>query len=303
MNIDVSVVIPTYNRNKTLIRAVTSALKQNYQNFEIIVIDDASNDGTEKSMRSVNDKKIVYVKHEVNKGGSAARNTGIKLSRGSYIALLDSDDEWLEDKLITQVGLLKKLDNSWGGTYCSYYSICKNDKSFLSRAALEGNLTKQLFLKELNIGASSTLLFRKEVFERIGLFDESFARHQDWEFLVRFFRKYKLAKNDEPLVKVYGPNMPCGEKSAAIKEQFLSTFQNDILSFGDDFAREVLSKHWFEVAVAYAREGNLFKCCLYSKKATTFFPLSIQQWLKLMDIFLRKTLKSLLRGFKYNEKK
>lgn len=95
----VSVVIPTYNRAHLVGRAIQSVLNQTYQDFEIIVVDDGSTDNTEEVVKSFNDPRIRYIRHDQNRGGSAARNTGIKMARGEYIAFQDSDDEWLPEKL------------------------------------------------------------------------------------------------------------------------------------------------------------------------------------------------------------
>jgi glycosyltransferase involved in cell wall biosynthesis len=105
-SIAVSVVIPTYNRASLLGRAIKSVLEQTYQDFEIIVVDDASTDNTEEVVRNLRDRRIRYLRHEKNRGGSAARNTGIRAAWGQYIAFQDSDDEWLPEKLKKQMEVL-----------------------------------------------------------------------------------------------------------------------------------------------------------------------------------------------------
>jgi len=97
-SVTVSVIIPTYNRAHLVGRAIRSVLNQTYQDFEIIVVDDCSTDNTEEIVKGFNDHRIRYMRHDRNRGGSAARNTGIKASQGKYIAFLDSDDEWLLKK-------------------------------------------------------------------------------------------------------------------------------------------------------------------------------------------------------------
>ena len=99
----VSVVLPTFNRERLLPRAINSVLNQTYKNLELIIVNDGSTDDTEKVVKGYSDKRIRYYKQELNKGGSAARNVGIKLARGELISFQDSDDEWLPEKLERQV--------------------------------------------------------------------------------------------------------------------------------------------------------------------------------------------------------
>ena len=120
-----SVIIPTYNRARMVDRAIQSVLSQTYQDFEIIVVDDASTDNTQEVVKECmfRDKRVRYIKHEKNKGGSAARNTGIKNEHGEYVGFLDSDDEWLPTKLEKQIELFRKRCNSVGAVYCLQYMM------------------------------------------------------------------------------------------------------------------------------------------------------------------------------------
>lgn len=102
----VSVIIPTHNRSELLYSAITSVLNQTFQDFEIIVVDDCSGDNTPEIVSKLNNKRIKYIRNEINKGEAEARNTGIMNSDSEYIAFLD-DDEWLPEKLTLQVDLLK----------------------------------------------------------------------------------------------------------------------------------------------------------------------------------------------------
>ena len=96
----VSVVIPAYNRAHLLKRAIQSVLNQTYQDFELIVVDDASNDNTEEVVKELRDEKIKYIRHRENSGAGVARNTGIRTALGRYIAFQDSDDECFSDSAI-----------------------------------------------------------------------------------------------------------------------------------------------------------------------------------------------------------
>ena len=117
MNELVSIIIPTYKRNEKLKKAIESILKQTYQNIEIIVVDD-NNPNTEYRKKNeilmqsyIKNSKVKYIKHEKNKNGAAARNTGINAANGKYIGFLDDDDEFLPTKIEKQVDVLEKKEN------------------------------------------------------------------------------------------------------------------------------------------------------------------------------------------------
>lgn len=128
-NPTVSVIIPTHNRANLIGKAIDSVLDQTCQDFEIIVIDDGSTDNTAEIVKGFDDFKIHYISHELNRGTSAARNTGIKASRGEYIALLDSDDEWLPEKLDRQVEVLQDEPSEVGVVYSDVLYIDENGKN------------------------------------------------------------------------------------------------------------------------------------------------------------------------------
>ncbi|CEN94062.1 MAG: glycosyltransferase family 2 protein [Paeniclostridium sordellii] len=195
----VSIIIPTYKRPTTLSRAINSCINQSYSNIEIIVVDD-NNSGdeyrleTETLMKNYeSNENIKYIKHKENKNGSAARNTGIRASKGEYIAFLDDDDEFLSDKIEKQVRKMEELDKSWGACYTDYRKEKDGKVLEISNEKREGFLKKEALMRNLYISGGSNLLVRKSVIEEINGFDESFRRNQDLEFLVRILDKYKLA--------------------------------------------------------------------------------------------------------------
>src|SRR5262245_45342203 len=121
----VSVIIPTHNRADFLRGALSSVLNQTYQNFEIIVVNDASTDDTAKVVAAFEDERIRFIRHDTNKGGSAARNTGILASKCDYIAFLDDDDEWLPDKLRKQMEILLASPPEVAGVYTGCLDVDK----------------------------------------------------------------------------------------------------------------------------------------------------------------------------------
>jgi glycosyltransferase involved in cell wall biosynthesis len=198
----VSVIIPTYKRPETLSRSIDSVLNQTYSNIEIIVVDDNNPQSehrkeTEYVMgKYKNCSNVKYLKHEKNKNGSAARNTGFRSSRGDFIMFLDDDDEFLPNKVTRQVDILNNLDETWAACYTSY--IRKKDGKIVVYGAenREGNLLKEELMRNLFIHAGSNLMIRRNVFEELNGFDESFVRNQDVEFVSRLLINYKLAYVD-----------------------------------------------------------------------------------------------------------
>src|SRR4030042_1588084 len=195
----VSVIIPTYNRAHLLNRAIKSILVQTFGDFEIIIVDDASTDNTERIVKSIDDKRILYIRHENNKGGSAARNTGIRQARGKYIAFLDSDDEWLPEKLEKQLKVFERSTNSVGLVYTG---IIKESKQRRSVHQSREN-TAQAILAENYVGTTSTPLIKKECFLKTGLFDETLPSAQDWDMWIRIGQYYEFDFVTEQLVKYY----------------------------------------------------------------------------------------------------
>lgn len=232
----VSIIIPTYKRSNILSRTIDSVLKQTYKNIEVIVVDDNNPNtefrlATELLMSKYQDKRLKYIKHEVNKNGSAARNTGIRNSSGEYVMFLDDDDEFLPNKVESQLNYLLQLDESWGACYTKY--IRKRGNTLISKCTenREGNLLKEELMRNLWIGAGSNLMVRRKVIDEVGGFDESFKRNQDIEFLIRILKKYKLGHVDIFGLIINIEDEPHIKKEINVEMltiQFIQTFKKDI---------------------------------------------------------------------------
>ena len=195
----VSVIIPTYNRDNYLYSAVKSVLNQTFEDFEIIVVDDASTDNTKQIIDKFDDKRIRYIRHKENKGGSAARNTGIKLSKGKFIAFLDDDDLWMPSKLEKQLDHINK-NLEIDAVYTGAWRINKSGKIIRCNfPSLRGNIFPDILMKNC-VGSCSMVLVRKECFNRIGLFDENLSAGQDWDMWIRLAKHYQFDYVNEPLV-------------------------------------------------------------------------------------------------------
>lgn len=199
----VSVIIPTYNRSSTILRAINSVINQTYKDFEIIVVDDASQDNTEEIVHNITDERVHYIKHAFNKGANAARNTGIRQASGKYIAFQDSDDEWLNDKLQQQLSIFDNIDNV-GAVHTGYIRHENGVKEYLPKGEL--NITDGMLHTSLLYGnfiSTQTLVVSSEHLYAINGFDENLPRLQDWELVLRLSKLCKFVFIDKPLVNVY----------------------------------------------------------------------------------------------------
>ena len=199
----VSVVMPTHNRETMVRRAIGSVLGQTYRNLELIVVDDASEDGTADVVASYNSPHVRYFRHEENRGASAARNTGIERSRGEYIAFLDDDDEWLPTKLELQVPILDAASAEVAMVYCWMdYFDGQGQLVGETHPRLRGKVFGQM-LDRPRIGGCPTLLVRREVFQQVGGFDEELPRGNDGDFMRRVCLRYAVDLVPAVLVRVH----------------------------------------------------------------------------------------------------
>ena len=200
-NIKISVIIPTYNRSKLLNRSIRSVLNQTYQPNEIIVVDNGSTDDT-REMVSKNFRNICYIYHD-KKGVSSARNAGIRISKSNWISFLDSDDEWMKDKLFLQKEyILKNPDADFLHTNEIWFKNGKHLNQKKIHKKYGGYIFKNC-LKLCCISPSSTII-KKKLFDKIGYFDESFEVCEDYEFWLRVSSKIKIHFLEDKLTIKHG---------------------------------------------------------------------------------------------------
>ena len=200
----VSVIIPTYNRAHVLPIAIDSVLAQNYKDYEIIVVDDGSTDNTKEILKPYLSKpnvRYIYQKHKMQ---AAARNNGIRHSKGGYIAFLDSDDFWYPEKLELQVKILEE-NHEVGMVYSNQMLLNDNlsDKAIkYSPGVLKsGNIFRDLLLRKFYCSLLTTLI-RKSVLDDVGFLDEDLKNAlEDWELTLRIAKKYRVVCVDKPLVR------------------------------------------------------------------------------------------------------
>jgi glycosyltransferase involved in cell wall biosynthesis len=188
----VSAIIPTFNRELTIARAVRSALAQTYGNIEVIVVDDGSCDRTVQSLRQF-EKQIVVLQQE-NAGPSRARNFGASKAHGEILAFLDSDDEWLPQKIEMQVAMMQAYGTSMPCCICNATYIDGCDPSARTSFLVAGLTTRYenaILLNPVEVLMTTFLLFnqaaaiRRESFEQVGGFDATLLLMEDFELSLR----------------------------------------------------------------------------------------------------------------------
>ena len=198
---NISVIIPTFNRKETLKRAIQSVVMQSYTPYEIIVIDDGSNDGTKEWLKD-NFPNVKYI-YQMNSGVSSARNKGIKFARGDWIALLDSDDEWLPSKLKDQA---YEIELNPAAKFLHTNEIWIRNGVRVNQMKKHKKYGGYIFEKCLDMCriSPSSVLIKKDIFEKIGMFDETLKVCEDYDLWLRFASKYPVHFLDQPLIKKYG---------------------------------------------------------------------------------------------------
>jgi glycosyltransferase involved in cell wall biosynthesis len=200
----VSVIIPTFNRAIDLKNAIESVLNQTFQDFELIVVDDASTDATSDVVPSIHDDRIKYLRHETQKGGAAARNTGIINSTCDYIAFLDDDDEWFPEKLARQMALLLASPQHIGCVYTGYVTVDRGSGKKMGKMvpSKRGDLSKELLIGN-RIGGTSSILIKRKCLDKVGLFDERLPSFQDYDLWIRISKSFHFEYIKDPLLNYY----------------------------------------------------------------------------------------------------
>lgn len=225
----VSVVIPSYNRARMVERALKSVVAQTYQNWEVLVVDDGSTDETEEIVAEFNkqNNRIRYIRLDSNRGACVARNVGIDESKGEYITFLDSDDEYLPEKIQLQVEVFQKSDlSNVGVVSCGRLDVRDGNTYLRWIPRKRGNILNNLLRRE-RIGGNTSFLMVKAslVKEKKIYFDPEMPAGQDWDFLVRICQHANFDFVPQSIVRINhhsGERVYTHERSlVAIEKQYL----------------------------------------------------------------------------------
>jgi glycosyltransferase involved in cell wall biosynthesis len=276
-NPEVSVILPTYNRAHLIKRAIQSVLNQTYQNFEIIVVDDGSTDNTEEEVvRNLNNKKIRYIRHNENKGAASARNTGIKVARGEFIAFQDSDDEWSINKLERQMEVFKNAPLEVGVVYTGGWLIRDNERThrpLFTTKQREGSIYKELFEWRITRLTTPATIVKKECFNRVGMFDERLSRFIDWDLWLRISKYYEFKYIAEPLVtQYYTPASISADLNVYIEARKLI-----LEKYAEEFKKnkKMLARYFFDIGYGLCSSGKTAEGIRYFLKSFKAYPLNL----------------------------
>jgi glycosyltransferase involved in cell wall biosynthesis len=282
----VSVVIPAYNRGSLIRKTIESVINQSYANLEILVVDDSSVDNTADVVAAMDDSRIRYFRHDINKGAPAARNTGILHSRGEFIAFLDSDDTWDREKIREQLDVMISAGPDVALVYAGIRKVNPDGECVgIKKPVYRGRIFSRL-LRDNVIGSTSAPLIRVQVLkEDVGGFDESLPSRQDYDLWLRISRKYAVEYVSRPLVDylVHDDRISANsEWRIRGSKLILEKYWNEIKAHP-----AILAEHYYRLGRQYINMGNKVQARGY-----LFKPLTLLFKPKGVLIYLLKNLQS-----------
>lgn len=268
----VSVVIPAFNAEETIDDAIASALGQRVDDIEVIVVDDGSTDLTVDAARARGDARLRVIRHDGNLGAAAARNSGVAAARGKLIAFLDTDDRWFVDKLGTQVELLaRRTEPDVTG---SVHSVMLEHR--------DGHVSAHLLPAELDLRGDlmwgcrlcpgSSLLVTRDCLDQVGPFDARLRRLEDWDWLLRFSARYRLAIATAPLAWIRH-SASASREEVTFALEYLREKHTEMIAGLDRIERRKLESTFLvERAGAEYRDGDQAQAILMTARSLLRYP-------------------------------
>ncbi len=280
----VSVVLPTFNRAKTISRAIDSVLNQTFPDFELLVVDDGSIDDTDQVLAEFAENPKVRIIRSSHIGCAAARNLGVRAARGRLVAFQDSDDVWLPQKLELAMQSLDETGPETGVFYSDMLRIGSDGREAYHSSPVVrlGQLIdpKTMDFQVWRIGIQSVVM-KRECFDRIGLFDESLPRYIDLDLLVRLAQVYHFQHCPQPLVEYHyaADGITRNRYAKVVGRKHLFKKYKTLLKDHPPF----VSHQYFLIALAYQELGNLPLGLVNLARAYFAFPAKHQLWKDFMS--------------------
>jgi glycosyltransferase involved in cell wall biosynthesis len=266
----VSVIVPAFNRSDLTVRTIKSILDQRYENIEVLVVDDGSTDDTAKKLEQFG-SSIIYL-YKINGGACSARNLGIKNATGDYLAFIDCDDIYYDDKVSKCVEYLEKRP-SFGFVQTAIHLIDDDDKvvgSFSPSSKMAtGWIAEKLILGDFI--SNPTVIARKECFDNVGLFDESIFMPADWDMWLRMAEKYQAGYINEPLSGYRITNgYTIAHLQTNLKEEIYvleKTFKRGKIKISRNLKRKSYANMYYRIGKLYGAGGDIKKSHDFFQKA------------------------------------
>lgn len=284
-----SVIIPTYNREKIIQRAIDSVVQQTFKDFELIIVDDGSIDETKRIVETYGDERLIYVYKE-NGGQNSALNRGLEVARGKYIAFCDSDDEWLPDKLLKTYEKYK-TDDEISVVY-HLTGIKSNGLLELARNdVLEGWIYKEV-LTQGYLTSPTFLSCKKECFDTIGKFDLNVINCQDDDLCFNLCKYFKVGLVKEVLGIYYADvsNRKSDMKKTAA-DSFLFLWNKHESEMMEVCGKEQTAEKFYEASCKYLLVGEQKKAKMVLDKANSISMLGIMKKIKWYEMLLKSYLR------------
>lgn len=275
----VSVIIPTFGGGDGLEKVINSILVQTYKEIEVIIVDDngLGSDNQVKTaavMQKFNEfANIKYITPQKNEGGSAARNRGARASRGEYLMFLDDDDTVSADKIEKQVKALSNTQNKVGIAYCSTRVFSNGELSNTILAKKSGNILYEYLMGRIYMGTGTALLIR-EAWETLGGYDESFIRHQDWEFFSRVLNKYDAIAVPDAYFNRYITNRNLPKKLDTLEkysDHYIEFLKKYDFSLSKQRIRNVINRNNSRIALLCLKQKDFKRFIMTLSKHDHFF--------------------------------
>jgi len=286
----VSVVLPVFNDDMVLERALQSVFAQTEPAGEVIVVDDASDIPAAMAIRGICEAfpKVRLVVNSRNLGAAAARNIGVEAATNPFVAFLDADDEWLPEKLAVQTGEMRATGQA--------ISACAFQLYREGNGSGQGEFRRPKPIRSLSdlvwgcsISPGSGLLLHKSVFETVGGFDPAYRRFEDWDWLIRAARHgYAVHIVGTVLVNVFFRRTPPVENVKASADRIRDTYSKLFLSLGFLSWLKFNSTYHVEIAAACIRNGRFFGAVGATSVAVILWPFrNLAFWRRLVRVSTR----------------
>jgi len=298
MDPEVSVIMATYNRAHLLGRAIISVLNQTYEDFELIIVDDGSVDNTDKIVKEFSDKRIIYCR-QPHRGAAAAVNRGIQISKGKYIAFLDSDDEWLDEKLQVQVNVFQREPLKTGVVYSGGWLIRDGSRKYVPPpriAKKRGDIREKLFFSFFFISLVTSIV-KRECFEKVGSFDEALPSANDRDMWLRISKYFSFKYIPRALANIYvtpGSLSTTRHNLIEAHKRLLNKYSNECAKYG----KKVLSDYLCYIGSLIFQEDGSGEARGFMLRAIWVFPLNPINYLVLIASFFGKSIYARVREVK-----